>query len=116
MKRTKKGYYFFLKKKDYKKYKDSKTVRLLIRLKLLKRYHIKAESNQIFRKYFLIKPNYYYLGYVTNPIAYHLLSLRFRSIEVMYLEASDSEAFKTVLSYASEAVLSSTEINGGFSI
>ena len=52
MKRTKRGYYFFLKKNDYKKYKNSKTVRLFIRLKLLKRYHIKAESNQIFRKYF----------------------------------------------------------------
>ncbi len=108
MKRTKKGYYFFLKKKDYKKYKQSKTVRLLIRLKLLKRYHIKAESNQIFRKYFFIKPNYCYLGYVTNPIAYRLLSLRFRSIEVMYLETSDSKSFETILN--------SIEINGGFSL
>ena len=108
MKRTKRGYYFFLKKNDYKKYKNSKTVRLIIRLKLLKRYHINAESIQIFRKYFLIKPNYYYLGYVTNPIAYHLLSLRFRSIEVMYLEASDSKTF--------EKILSSIEMNGGFSI
>lgn len=108
MKRTKRGYYFFLKKKDYKKYKESKIVRLLIRLKLLKRYHIKAENNQIFRKYFLIKPNYYYLGYVTNPIVYHLLSLQFRSIEVMYLEASDAKSFGTILS--------SIEISGGFSL
>ena len=108
MKRTKRGYYFFLKKTDYKKYKNSKTVRLFIRLKLLKRYHHNTESKQIFIKYYLIKPNYYYLGYVTNPIAYHLLSLRFRSIEVMYLEASDSKTF--------EKILSSIEMNGGFSI